>query len=74
MKVRVSIIFELFRQFLRVEYRYSSSFESTSREGSGQVVINPYVGLLVKFKKGFGSQKPGSRYLEVGSWQEANSN
>ncbi|KAF3509169.1 hypothetical protein F2Q69_00006893 [Brassica cretica] len=30
------------------------------------------VGLLEKVEKGFGSQKSGSRYLEVGSWQLAN--
>ncbi|KAF3528353.1 hypothetical protein DY000_02039476 [Brassica cretica] len=29
------------------------------------------VGLLEKVEKGFGSQKSGSRYLEVGSWHEA---
>ncbi|KAF3545784.1 hypothetical protein DY000_02008052 [Brassica cretica] len=32
------------------------------------------VGLLEKVEKEFGSQKSGSRYLEVGSWQEAGCN
>ncbi|KAF2607845.1 hypothetical protein F2Q68_00046033 [Brassica cretica] len=32
------------------------------------------VGLLEKVDKGFGSQKSGSRYLEVGSWQVTGSN
>ncbi|KAF3607903.1 hypothetical protein DY000_02046396 [Brassica cretica] len=62
-----------------LENSYSADFESAPGEGSVQqkisrVKISSEVGLLEKFGKGFGSQKSGSRYLEVGSWQEAGSN
>ncbi|KAG2247481.1 hypothetical protein Bca52824_087109 [Brassica carinata] len=49
----------------------------TTREISSsgdQFKISLDVGLLEKVEKGFGSQKSGSRYLEVGSWLEARSN
>ncbi|KAG5398152.1 hypothetical protein IGI04_019966, partial [Brassica rapa subsp. trilocularis] len=75
--------FDRFRVFSAVfENSYSTRFESTSKRGSARLKISSEVGLLVKVKNGFGTQKTdsGSRprstknsshYLEVGSWQEA---
>ncbi|KAG2287762.1 hypothetical protein Bca52824_047366 [Brassica carinata] len=50
--------------------RFCSTEEISSSGDQFKTILD--VGLLEKVEKGFGSQKSGSCYLEVGSWQLAN--